>query len=153
MLVGPRARLRLVAGLITVLACDPGFRFTPVGWTPSPEYRWASDFEGFALRTESLGGLVGDWWLYPRFQVLGNEEPVTIRSAVLRTVSGEYPGTIDRRVMKVPPGGGAFVVSWRFGEGHPAPEVLGDRATIVLELSVGTRPESVRVDYERTRCC
>ena len=145
--------VRLLTVLVAVVACDPGFRFSPVGWMPSPQERWEFHFEGFSLRTESLGGLIGEWWLYPRFEVFGNEQPVTVRSAALHTETGEYPGTINDRVMHVPPAGGAFVVSWRFDEQHRTPEVLGDRPTIILELSVGSRRESVRVDYERARCC
>jgi hypothetical protein len=120
---------------------------------PSPQYQWEHRFEGFSLRTESLSGLIGDWWLHPRFEVFGNERPVTVRAAALVTETGEYPGKIDERVMHVPPMGGAFLVSWHFDAQHRAPEILGKHASIVLELLVGSQPQRVRVEYERANCC
>jgi hypothetical protein len=153
MTLGARGRSVLLALPLAVLACDPGFRFSPVGWMPAPPRHWERQFEGFSVRTESLGGLTGEWWLSPRFQVFANEQRVTVRSAMLHTETGDYLGVIDERVMHLPPGGGAFLVSWQFDKQHRAPEVLGKHATIVLEFLVGSKSQTVHVIYQRARCC
>jgi hypothetical protein len=134
---------------LALLACDPGFRLTPIGWAAAPQHQWERRFEGFGVRTQSLRGLIGDWWLYPRFEVFGNDQRVTVRSARLHTKSGEYPGVIDERVREVPPGGGGFLVQWHFDEQHRALDVLGDSAAIVLDLLVGSAPRMVRLEYAK----
>jgi hypothetical protein len=146
-------QLRSLVCALAVFACDPGYRLTPVGWTAAPKHEWERQFNGFTIRTRSLGGLIGDWWLYPRFEVLGNQEVVTVRSARLHTSSGEYPAAIDERVRHIPSGGGAFVLEWRFDEQHRTPDVLGKRAMIAVDLLVGSDPQILQVHYEKAACC
>jgi hypothetical protein len=123
-----------------------------MGWMPAPQNEWERAFQGFSLRAGSIFGLDGGWLLSHRFEVLYNEQPVTVRSAVLRTADKEYAGEIDERVIHVPPQGGAFAVSWLFDEQHRLPEVLGDSATIILQFLVGSMPQEARVEYKRSRC-
>ena len=146
-------RYILVATALIALGCDPGYRFRPVKWTEQPQRQWSRDFDGFSLRTHYLGGLVGEWWLAPTFEVFGNSERVSLTAASLHTDRGRYPGVIDSRTASVASGGGRLGVHWDFGRGNPAPEVLGKRAEIILDLIVGSRPEKVGIEYERTSCC
>jgi hypothetical protein len=146
-------RYILVATALIALGCDPGYRFRPVKWIEQPERQWSRDFDGFSLRTHYLGGLVGEWWLAPTFEVVGNSERVSLTAASLHTDRGRYPGVIDSRKASVASGGGRLRVHWDFGRGNPAPEVLGERAQIILDLIVGSRPQKVGIEYERTSCC
>ena len=146
-------RCILVATALMTLGCDPGYRFKPVTWNEQPERQWSRDFEGFSLRTNYLGGFVGEWWLAPTFEVFRNSEPVSLTAASLHTDRGTYPGVIDSRTASVAPGGGRLGVHWDFGRGNPAPKVLGERAEIILDLVVGSRPQKVRIEYERSSCC
>ena len=148
-------RCLVVATTLLTLGCDPGYRLRPVAWMEQPGagHRWSRDFDGFSLRTRSLGGLVGEWWLHPTFEVLGNSERVTLKGASLRTAKDRYPGVVDPLTASVAPGGGPLGVHWDFGRDHPAPEVLGDRAEIALDIDVGSRLYTVRIEYERTSCC
>jgi hypothetical protein len=143
----------VVASALVVLACDPGYRLEPVAWTAQPERKWARDFDGLSLRTRPLQGLVGEWWLHPAFEVIGNTERVTLTAASLRTPNGRYVGVIDSRTASAPPGGGRLYVRWDFGRDNPAPRVLGEHAEIILEMSVGSRLQTIRIEYERTPCC
>ena len=111
------------------------------------------DFDGFSLRTRSLQGLVGEWWLHPTFEVFGNAERVTLTAAVLQTARGQYPGVIDSRTASVASGGGTLGIHGDFGRDNPIPEVLGQRGEIILDIVVGSRLQSVRIEYERTSCC
>jgi hypothetical protein len=124
-----------------------------VKWREEPERQWSRDFDGFSLRTYYLGGLVGEWWLAPKFEVFGNSERVGLTAASLHTNRGRYSGMIDSRTASVSSGGGRLGVHWDFGRGNPAPEVLGERAEIILDLVVGSRPQKVRIEYERASCC
>jgi hypothetical protein len=147
-------RCLIVATALLALGCDPGYRLRPVAWMEEePGHRWSRDFEGFSLRTRPLGGLVGEWWLYPTLDVFGNSERVTLKGASLQTAKDRYPGVVDPRTASVAPGGGRLGVHWEFGEDHPAPEVLGERVEITLEIDVGSRLQTVRIEYERTSCC
>jgi len=146
-------RYILVATALIAFGCDPGYRFRPVKWIEQPERQWSRDFDGFSLRTHYLGGLVGEWWLGPTFEVFGNSEPVSLTDASLYTDRGRYSGVIDSRTASVAPGGGRLGVHWDFGRGNPAPDVLGQRAEIILGLLVGSRPQKVRIEYERASCC
>jgi len=112
-----------------------------------PQHQWERQFEGFGIRTKSVGWFSGVWYLDARFHIFGNNQPVTVRSAKLRTDTGEYPGVIDERVRHVPAGGGGFGVWWQFDEQHRTREVLGKAATIVLDLLVGGQPQIVYLDY------
>ena len=78
-------RYLLVATALLSLGCDPGYRFRPVNWIEQPERQWSRDFDGFSLRTHYLGGLVGEWWLAPTFEVFGNSERVSLTAASLHT--------------------------------------------------------------------
>jgi hypothetical protein len=118
---------------------------------PGPHY--AHTFEGFSLRTRAVGGLVGEWWFDPKIEVLGNSEPLTLKGASLNTAKSRYPGVVDPRNATVPPGGGPLFVRWDFGSGNPASEILGAHAEIALEIEVGSRPQSVRIEFERASCC
>jgi len=146
-------RYILVATAIIALGCDAGYRFRPVNWIDQPERQWSRDFDGFSLRTHYLGGFVGEWWLAPTFEVLGNSERISLTAAALQTDRGRYPGVIDSRTASVASGGGRLGVRWDFGRGNPAPEVLGERAEIILDLVVGSRPQTVRIEYKRASCC
>jgi hypothetical protein len=126
---------------------DPAYWRDPVGWVPAHDGHWSIEQGGFSIQTRSLAGLVGTWWVDPVFQVRGNAEPVTLRRAVLRTVTGSYRGTV--RSPYAPAGGGVLAASWEFDEAHPMPKVLGDRPEIALELVVGKEPRSVQIVYER----
>jgi hypothetical protein len=142
----------LAGAAILCLACDPGYRLQPVGWLPQG-YEWSRDFDGLSLRTKSLGGLIGEWWVQPSFDVYGNAESVTLKSATLHTAQGNYSGEVISRSPSVPPGGGMLAVRWEFDPKHRAPDILGQRAEIVLEIDVGSTPRTVRIQYERVRCC
>jgi len=143
----------LIATALIALGCDPGYRFRPVKWIEQPERQWSRDFDGFSLRTDYLGGLVGEWWLAPTFEVFGNSERVSLTAASLHTDRGRYPGVIDSRTASVASGGGRLGVQWDFGRGNLAPKVLGERAEIILDLLVGSRLQKVRIEYERASCC
>ena len=143
----------LVATALVALGCDPGYRFRPATWIEQPERQWSRDFDGFSLRTEYLHGFVGEWWLAPTFEVFGNSERVILIAASLQTAGGRYPGVIHSRTASAASGGGMLGVHWDFGRDNPAPKVLGERAEIVLDLVVGSRPQKVRIEYERTSCC
>src|SRR5262249_14596350 len=125
----------------------------PVAWSEQPERQWSRDFDGFSLRTNYLGGFVGEWWLAPTFEVFGNFEPVRLTAASFRTDHGQYPRVIDPPPALVASGGGRLGVHWDFGSGNPAPKILGDRAEIILDLVVGAHPRTVRIQYERSSCC
>ena len=90
------AQCLIVTAALLALGCDPGYRLRPVAWTEQPDHRWSHDFEGFSLQTGFLGGLVGEWWLHPTFEVFGNSERVTLKGASLQTAKGRYPGVVDR---------------------------------------------------------
>src|SRR5690349_11251740 len=49
--------------------------------------------------------------------------------------------------------GGMLAVRWEFDPKHRAPDIFGQRAEIVLEIDVGSTPRTVRIQYERVRCC
>jgi hypothetical protein len=149
------SRCLMVATTLFALGCDPGYRLKPVAWTQQPGSgnQWSRDFDGFSLRTRSLGGLVGEWWLYPTFEVLGNSERVTLKGASLQTAKDRYLGAVDPSTASAAPGGGVLSVHWDFGRDHPAPEILGERAEIVLDIDAGSRPYTVRIEYERMPCC
>jgi len=146
----PRATVSLF--LIAVLVssgCDPGYRLRPVGWTQAAEYEWSRNFERFSMRTSGLGGLIGEWWIESTFEIFGNSEPIILRAASLRTTNAEYAGAINPRQATAPSGGGIISASWRFDENHRAPDVLGQRAEITLDLEVGTDARTIRTEYER----
>jgi len=149
MMCAPFAAKSLIAlAVLAASACDPGYRLRPVGWTRSG-YEWFQDFDRFSMSTGGLGGLVGEWWLESTFGVFNNSEQLTLKAARLRTARGEYPGTIDARRVTVPPGGGSVSASWRFDEKHTAPDVLGQRAEIALDVEVGPDARTIRIEYER----
>jgi hypothetical protein len=148
------ARSLLAAAILLTLGCESAaYRLRPVAWAPQPEHYWARQFDGFALRTGAVGGVLDAPWLTARFEVLGNTSDVALTAAWLQTASGRYPGMIDARTASVPPGGGALNVFWDIASGAPVPEVLGEEAEIVLDVEVGRRPQTVRVEYRRASCC
>jgi len=112
-----------------------------------PQHQWERQFEGFGIRTKSVDWFSGTWYLDARFDVFGNKQAATVRSAKLRTATGEYSGFIDERVRHLPAGGGGFSVRWEFDQQHITRDVLGKSATIVLDLLVGTQPQIVYLDY------
>jgi hypothetical protein len=146
-------RYLLVATALLALGCDPAYRLAPVAWVQEPELRWSRAFDGFSLRTRFLGGLIGEWWLRSTFEVFGNSERVTLTAATLKTARERYAGVINARTAIAAPGGGILSVDWDFGRDHPAPEILGEGADIILEVNVGSRAQIVRVEYKRTACC
>jgi hypothetical protein len=96
-----------------------------------------------------LGGLVGEWWVDSTYEVSGNSEPITLKAASLRTAVGEYAGTVYQAT--VPPGGGPIGASWYFDEEQRAPEVLGERAEIALDVEIGADVRTLRIEYERAK--
>ena len=142
------------ASLAFAFGCDPGYRMKPVAWKEERSTQhWSHNFEAFSIRTRSLGRLVGEWWLRPTFEVFGNSERVILKAAYLETATGRYMGVVDPRGASAPPGGGSLSVDWDFGREHPAVNVLGTQPAIVLDLDAGSRPYTVRIDYEQTSCC
>jgi hypothetical protein len=139
-----------VTALILLAACDPGYYRAPVDWPqPSPGV-WVRHFEGFTLRVPRLSGLAGESYLLPTFEIRDNDLPVALLSATLSTPNGTYAGTINHLYATVPKGGGYVMPSWRFSREHRIPEMIGDRAYIVLEFLVGSRSVIVRVEYDRS---
>ena len=142
-------QLVLLPAVLPIAGCDAAYRYTPITWAEQRQHRWSRDFDGFSLRIATLQGLVGEWWLYPTIEVFGNSESVTVQAVFLQTASGLHPGVIDSRATNIPRGGGVFVVRWDFGKDHPTPKVLGDRATIVLDIILGSQQQVVRIEYNR----
>ena len=144
----PYALRWLIVGLaFLATACDPGYRLRPVAWTEQPGPRWTNDFGEFSLRMRPVGGLVGESWLSPTFEVFANVESVTLKGATLQTAKGSFLGTVDSRNSVAPPGGGTLSVQWDFGGTHLAPQILDQRAYITLDVNVGSRPQTVRIEF------
>jgi len=100
------------------------------------------------VRMRSVVGLIGETRLSPTIEVAGNSETVTVNAASLQTTSGSYPGVVDSSIASAPPGGGRLLIHWQFGV-RPTVEVVGSRAEITLEMSVGSRAKTVRIVLER----
>ena len=146
-------RSAFLVAFLVVAACDPGYRLQPTAWRAEKSGRWSHDFEGFSLSTNTVQGLAGEWWLDLNFHVYANSQPVSLKLATLKTGSATYDGSIDPRLAAVPKGGGPLAASWRFGERNSVAEVIADRATIELQLVVGSTPQTVTVLYEQVPCC
>lgn len=146
-------RPAILVAFVFVAACDPGYRLQPTAWRDDKSGRWSHDFEGFSLSTGTVQGMAGEWWLDLTFHVYANSQPVSLKLATLKSGAGVYDGSIDPGLAAVPKGGGPLAASWRFGEGHGVRRVIEDRATIELQVVVGSTPQTVTVLYEQVPCC
>ena len=146
-------RPAVLVAFLLVAACDPGYRLQPTAWKADKSGRWSHDFEGFSLSTRTVEGLAGEYWLDLTFHVYANSQPVTLKLATLKSGAAIAEASIDPRLAAAPKGGGPLAASWYFGEGHGVRSVIRDRATIELQLVVGSTPQTVTVLYEQVPCC
>ena len=134
----------LIIALATVTsACDSGYTLKPTTWLEQTPSRYEHNFGDFTLRIRSVVGLIGETRLQPAIEVTANSETVTLISASLQTANGRYAGVVDSSIAAAPPGGDRLSVYWTFGAAHPTVEVVGSRAEITLEMSVGPRAKTV----------
>jgi hypothetical protein len=137
--------------LIAAEGCDPGFVYAPARWTPVPQYEWSHQFDGFSLRSNGLKGGVGTWWLAPTFRVFGTLNQSLFGQPRLQTADAVHEGVINPRLEAAPPGGGSLSVWWEWDQQHRLPKMLGERVVIVLDLQVGSVPQSVRIEFESSK--
>ena len=132
------------------ISCDPGYRLHPVGWKSVSDYEWSKQFDDFEIRTRGIGGLIGESWISPDLQIYNNTKPISVESAELRTAKETFQAKIYA-TKPIPPSKSGYhlPLDWEFERDRAAPEVVGDRCEIILNLKVGSEMRQIKIEYEK----
>lgn len=137
-----------VAALVALASCDPGFGLVPIDWQCGEFGLWALDSAGLRIEQHSPGGLIGSSYLSVELHVLGNEEPMVLDSALLKTQSGVLRAERASEPVGLPTGGGSLRALWFFRDDEPAFEALKDTTAATFYLSGPSGPTSIGVEYQ-----
>lgn len=137
---------------LLLTACDPGYDMHPIGMEKiGTQEQWNSKFDGFELRVNKIGGLIGEWWMSLYVMITTESKPVTIESVELQTPRGIYPAEINNGLKIIPAFSNSekIYISWHFKDQTPAVEIMGDSSRIIFHMKVGNEKKTVEIEYKR----
>jgi len=136
--------------VLTLLACDPGFRYAPVDWEEGHGGSWSLLWEGVTLRVNGVSGISGSNTVYPALHVTNSTTlAFAVREAELLTAEASYPGKIV--------GSGAVEagadgrVELAFDLQGEAAEALGKTFVLDLEVLLGEKADQLTIEFTRTQ--
>jgi hypothetical protein len=137
---------RRVVGLwflvLTLLACDPGGYYTPIGWKPLADGRWAFENSDIRVELRKPGNLFAVTWLTAEFAVYNlTDVNITLTGALLTSNGRTYAGSIlntQESVGCTIPAHGRRNIAIKFSFSRPLRDVLGELVELRVNYQVGT---------------
>ena len=136
------ARNTVLALLVLLCACDPGYRYSPTGWAEGPKYWFSHQEPTFRLHVRSVGGLIGQTYLGVEGRIENlSSQPITFEQPELAsggiTYFGRYYGKGRPQRLAVD-AGGVHPLGVAFVFSEPLYKTLAEDLVFRLRYRIGS---------------